>query len=87
MKAIPNSVVFFRLAVMLTACWAAPPLLCYYAGAVVGALAAGAAGALWYSQYRVPSWQERRGYAFWFVAGGYGVAGVTLLVCLGRLLR
>ena len=87
MKAIPNSVMFFRLAALLVVCWAVPPLLYYYVGPVAGALGAVAAAALWYSQYRLPTWKERGGASFWFVAGGYGVISVTLLLCLGRLLQ
>ena len=87
MNAIPNSLMFFRLIGMLVACWAVPPLLFYYLGPAVGALGASGAAALWYWQYRLPTWQEQSGYCFWFVVGGYGVIGVTLLLCLGRLLR
>ncbi len=86
MKAISNTLTLFRLAGILVVCWAVPLLLCHYAGPVVGALGAAGAGALWYSQYRLPTGKERRGGSFWLVAGGYGVIGVILLVCLGRLL-
>jgi hypothetical protein len=87
MKAIPNSTMLFRLLGMLVLCWAIPPLVCHYAGSAAGALAAAGAAALWYSQYRLPTWSERSGSSFWFVAGGYGFIGLTLAVCLGRLLR
>ena len=87
MKAISNSLTLFRLAGMLVVCWAAPYLVAHYVGPAAGALAAAGAAALWYSLYRLPPWKERRSYSFWFVAGGYGVIGVTLLLCLGRLLR
>ena len=76
----------FRLVGMVGVCSAAPPLLCYYAGPAVGALGAGGAAALWYSQYRLPAWNERGGSSFWFVASVYGFIGITLMVCLGRLL-
>jgi len=76
----------FRLAGMLVACLAVPPLLCHYAGPAVGALGAAGAAAFWYSQYRLPAWKERSGSSFWFVAGGYGVIVITLLVSLGRLI-
>jgi hypothetical protein len=87
MKAIPNAVVFFRLAGMLVGCWAGPPLVCRYLGPAAGALATVGAAVLWYSQYRLPTWKERGAASFWFVASGYGVIGVFLLICLGRLLR
>lgn len=86
MKAIPNTVLLFRLAGMLVVCLAVPPLLCHYVGPAVGALGASGAAAFWYSQYRLPAWKERSGFSFWFVAGGYGVIGTTLLVSLGRLI-
>ena len=76
----------FRLTGVLVVCLAVPPLLLHYVGPAAGALGALAAAALWYSQYRFPAWKERSGSSFWFVAGGYGVIGITLLVCLGRLL-
>jgi len=81
-----NSVILFRLIGMVVVCWAVPPLLCHYVGSAVGALGASGAAAFWYSQYRFPARQERSGAYFWFVAGGYSVIGITLLVCLGRLL-
>ena len=77
----------FRLAGMILGCLVVPPLLCHYAGPAIGALGALGAAALWYSQYRLPTWSERSGSSFWFVAGGYGFIGLTLAVCLGRLLR
>ena len=86
MKAIPNSTMLIRMFAMLVGCWAVPPLLCHYVGPAAGALAAGGAAALWYSQYRLPTWKERGGSSFWFVAGGYGVIGIILLMSLGRLL-
>jgi hypothetical protein len=86
MKAIPNSIMLFRLAGMLVVCLAVPPLLGYYAGPALGALGASGAAAFWYSQYRLPTWKERSGSPFWFVAGGYGIIGVTLLISLGRLI-
>jgi hypothetical protein len=87
MKAIPNHLMLFRLGGMLVVCWAVPPLLCHYAGPAAGALGAAGAAALWYSQYRHPAWKSKGGSSFWFVAGGYVVIGIGLLVCLGRLLR
>jgi len=87
MKAIPNNIMLLRLVGMLVVCWAVPPLLCHYVGSVAGALAALGAAAFWYSQYRLPAWRERTASSFWFVAVGYGVIGITLVVCLGRLMR
>jgi hypothetical protein len=75
-----------RLGGMLVVCLAVPLLLHYFAGAALGAVGAAAAAAFWYSQYRLPAWKERSGVSFWFVFSGYGVIGLTLLVCLGRLL-
>jgi hypothetical protein len=80
-----NSVVLFRLIAMSMVCLAAPPLLCRYVGPAIGALGALGAAAFWYSQYRFPARKERSGPYFWFVAGGYGVIAITLVVCLGRL--
>jgi hypothetical protein len=76
----------FRLAGMLVICIAVPPLLYHYAGPAVGALGAIGAGLLWNWQYRFPPWTERGAPSFWFAAGGYGPIGLTLLVCLNRLL-
>jgi len=81
-----NSVILIRLIGMLVVCLAAPPLLFHYLGPALGALGAAGAAVFWYSQYRRPPWQDRDSPFFWFVAGGYGVIGGTLLVCLGRLL-
>ena len=81
-----SSVILCRLIGMLVVCWAVPPLLCHYLGPAVGGLGASGAAALWYSQYRFPARKERSGFYFWFVASGYGFIGLTLLVCLGRLL-
>jgi hypothetical protein len=86
-KTTPNSLVLMRLSGMMFACWGIPPLLDRLAGPVPGALASLGAAGLWYWQYRLPTFQKRGGFSFWFVAGGYGVIGLTLLVCLGRLLR
>jgi hypothetical protein len=87
MKAIPNTLMLLRLGCLLVVCWAVPPLVYYCLGPVAGALAAVGAAALWYSQYRFPTWKGSGGASFWFVASGYGVIGLTLLACLGRLLR
>ncbi len=81
-----NIVTLFRLIGMVVVCWAVPSLLCHYVGPAAGALGALGAAALWYSQYRFPSRKQRSGPYFWFVAGGYGFIGITLLACLGRLL-
>lgn len=81
-----NSVILLRLIGMLVVCWAVPPLLCHYAGPAVGALGASVAAAFWYSQYRFPVRKQTSGPYFWYVASGYGFIGITLLVCLGRLL-
>ena len=86
MKAIPDSVMLFRLAGMLIACWAVPVVLCYYVGPAVGALGAVGAAVLWYSQYRLPTRTESKAASFWFVAVGYAVIGITLMVCLARLI-
>jgi hypothetical protein len=86
MKAIPNSVMLFRLSGVLAVCLAAPLLLYLFVGPAVGALGAAGAGAFWYPQYRLPAPSGIRGAYFWFVTGGYVAIGVTLLVCLGRLL-
>jgi hypothetical protein len=86
MKAIPNAVPLARLGGMMIVCASVPALLCHYVGPAAGALGAAGAAALWYSQYRFPTWSERGGVSFWFVVGGYGVIGISLLVCLGRLL-
>ena len=86
MKATSNTVMLFRLGGMLVVCIAVPPLLYHYAGPAVGALSAAGAALLWYSQYRVPAWEDRGHPSFWFAAGGYGPIGLTLLVCLGQLL-
>jgi len=75
-----------RLAGMLVLCLAAPPLLCHYVGPVAGALSASGAAGFWYMQYRLPTWKERSRSSFWFVASGYGVIGITLLVSVGRLI-
>jgi len=85
MKAISDNVILFRLAAMLLLCLALPPLLCAFVGPGVGAVGALAAAALWYSQYRRPAW-EKNGSGFWFVIGGYALIGITLLLCLGRIL-
>ncbi len=84
MKAISSNIILFRLAGMLLFCLALPPLLCAFVGPGSGALSAVAAGALWYSQYRRPAW-DKSGFGFWFVIGGYTLIGITLLICLGRL--
>lgn len=86
MTAIANNLTLFRLACMLVVCLVMPPVLCHYAGPVVGALGGAGAAALWYAQYRLPTWEKRSDAAFWFVNGGYGLIGITLLVCLGQLL-
>lgn len=86
MKAIPQSIILFRLIGMLVACWAVPALLCHYMGPAVGSLGAAGAAAFWYSRYRFPSRKQGCGPQFWFVAIGYMFIGVTLAVCLGRLL-
>jgi hypothetical protein len=85
MKSTANQLVVVRLAGLLAACWVVPPLLFHYWGAVVGALAAAGAMGLWYSQYQLPIWKDGRAASFWFVASGYGVIILTLLVSLGRL--
>jgi hypothetical protein len=85
MKTISNHAILFHLAGMLLLCLALPPLLCAFVGPGIGALSALAAGALWYSQFRHPAW-DKSGSGFWFVIGGYALVGITLLVCLGRLL-
>jgi len=81
-----NTVILIRLLGTLVVCLAAPPLLFHYLGPALGALGAAGAAAFWYSQYHRPTWKERDGPFFWFVAGGYGVIGCTLLFCLGRLM-
>lgn len=81
-----NSVILFRLIGMSVVCLAAPPLLCHFVGPLIGALSALGAAAFWYSQYRFPSPKQRSGPYFWFVTGGYGFIGITLVVCLGRLM-
>jgi hypothetical protein len=86
MKAIPNRVVLFRLLGIWAGCMAVPPLLWHYVGPALGALGAAGAAALWFSQYRLPAWEGRNEGSFWFVASGYGIIGITLLMCLGRLL-
>ena len=86
MKAISTSVMLLRLAGMVLACFALPPLLCFYVGSAAGLISASAAAALWYSQYRLPSWTERGCSSFWFVAAGYSVIGLTLFISLARLL-
>ena len=85
MNAVSNSITLFRIAGMFLACWVVPPLLCHYLGPAVGALGALGAGGFWYSQYRFPPREQRKGPYFWFVASGYGCIGITLVVCLGRL--
>ena len=85
MKAISNNVILCRFAGMLLLCLALPPLLGAFVGPGTGALSAVAAAALWYSQYRRPAW-DKTGSGFWFVIGGYTLIGITLLVCLGRVL-
>lgn len=85
MTAKPNTVMLVRLAGMLIVCIAVPPLLYRYAGPGFGALGATGAALLWYSQYRLPAWKDRSTPSFWFVAGGYGPIGLTLLACLSRL--
>jgi hypothetical protein len=87
MKRTSNRLMLMRLSGMLVACWGVPPLLARLAGPVPGALASVGAAGLWFWQYRFPIFQTGGGFTFWFVAGGYGVTGLTLLVCLGRLLR
>lgn len=86
MKAIPDGVAIFRLTGMVVVCLAFPPLLCHYVGPAIGALGASGADAFWDSQYRLPARKERSDYSFRFVAGGYGVIGMTLWVSLGRLI-
>jgi len=85
MKASSNNILLFRLAGMVVVCLAVPPLLHHYLGPAVGALSALGACGFWYSQYRLPSWKERAGASFWFVAGGYFIIGMTLLFSLGGL--
>lgn len=81
-----NGIELFRLVGVLLVCWGVPPLLCYYVGSALGALGASGAAAFWYSRYRLPAWEGRSRASFWFVATGYGVIGITLLICLGKLL-
>ncbi len=81
-----NSVILLRLIGMSVACLAVPPVLCRYLGPALGALGASGAAVFWYSQYRIPVPKEQSGPYFWFVAGGYGFIGITLVVCLGRLM-
>jgi hypothetical protein len=81
-----NSLMFGRLAGLIAICLAGPPLLCILAGPILGALGAATSAVFWYSRYRFPARQERRGPGFWLVIGGYAVIGLTLVVCLGRLL-
>ena len=87
MKATSSNLMLFRLTGMLVVCLVLPALLCHYVGPAAGALGASGTAALWYSQYRLPAWKEKGSSSFWFVAGGYGVICITLLVCLARLLR
>ena len=86
MKAISNNIALLYLAGMLAACLAVPLLLWRSVGPLAGALSAGAAAALWWSQYRLPARDQRRGAYFWFVISGYGLIGVSLLASLARLL-
>lgn len=86
MNADSNSITQYRLAGMLLVCWAVPPALCYYLGSAVGALGALGVAAFWYSQFRLPAWKERSNPSFWFVVGGYGLIGITLIGCLGRFI-
>ncbi len=78
--------ILFRLIGITFVCLVVPPLLGHYVGPAFGALGAVGAVGFWYSQYRFPDRKQRSGPYFWFVAGGYGFIGLTLLVCLGRLL-
>ncbi len=87
MKAVSHNFLLFRLIGMVVACWGLPPSLYYGVGPVAGGLGAAGAAGLWFWQYRVPTRQGRGGSSFWFVAGGYGVIGLTLLTSLGRLMK
>jgi hypothetical protein len=80
-----NRVMHYRMVSMVVVCLTVPPLLGFLVGAALGALGAVGAAGFWFSQYRLPAWEDRGGPSFWLVAGGYGVIGLNLLVCLGRL--
>lgn len=85
MKATSNSVMLIRLTGVVVVCLVGPPLLCIFAGPAIGGLGAATSAAFWYSRYRFPA-REEQGAGFWLVVGGYAVIGITLLVCLGRLI-
>ena len=86
MKVVSSSVMLFRLTGVVVVCLVGPPLLGYFAGPAIGALGAATSAGFWYSRYRFPARGEKKESGFWLVIGGYGVIGITLLVCLGRLI-
>ena len=81
-----NRIAFYRQMGIWVGCLAVPPLLGFFVGPALGVLAAVGAGAFWFVQYGQPAWKSTSGSPFWYLVGGYGVIGLTLLVCLGRIL-